>query len=386
MARKLIDTLSIIFSKKPVKELKHVTDSIDEYLNIAKEDISLLDLEYDIKTATGVWLDEWGAWFGVNRKHNEPDAEYRQRILLALARQTVTVPALQKCVSDYYNSLYGYLKYKPSDIEIHEPYVSLKKFSERGEFSGEHRYSDEEFWRYHTINIKVPESITDELRAIVQDTKAAGIKVHFTVVTSIGGDDEEIIKLYCPDNIYKNTIWYKTLSISHSVSDMVFSERGSLSGRRNIWFDRSIHDCIRADSNRYNPASRVLKLTDVEHYGDYTTFNQSLREADVHASSEDKIFHKVKTLKGLDIMIKDASDDIITRAYSTETTIGMELDILTSDGKPITADLIENTTRSVVDYTVDEVVETYEEGDEITTSEGDTLLSLFISDIDVDND
>jgi hypothetical protein len=178
---KLIYKLGSMFSKHPVGDLKHITDAIDNTLEMTSQDIAFLDLEYNIATSTGYCLDEWGSWFGVYRKIMESDASVRYRIMSKVVRPTTTIPALQLAVSGYYNEVLGSEIYQPSDIPILEPYTLLKTFSGKGGFSGRHRYPDDGLYRYNVIQITVPDNPTEELIRIINDTKACGIKVYYTV-------------------------------------------------------------------------------------------------------------------------------------------------------------------------------------------------------------
>lgn len=178
---KLIYKLGTIFSKHPLGDLKHITDSIDKVLETTSKDIAFLELEYNISTSTGYCLDEWGSWFGVYRQLQESDISVRKRILSKVVRPTTTIPALQQAVAGYYNDLHGSPLYNPSDISILEPYILLKTFSGRGGFSGSHMYPDDGLYRYNVIQITVPQTPTEELIRIVNDTKACGVKVYYTL-------------------------------------------------------------------------------------------------------------------------------------------------------------------------------------------------------------
>lgn len=180
----ILNKLASFFNRRDKGDLKLFTEVVDGKLKVAGDDISLLELEYNLRTATGEWLDEWGSWFGVYRGMDEDDDSYRYRILTSLARATGTIPAILASVLEYYEVTYGKDKYNKEDITILEPYTLLKKFSECGDFSGIHRYPDGTFYRHHTLEITIPESVTPELREMVEKTKAAGIKVYYNISQS----------------------------------------------------------------------------------------------------------------------------------------------------------------------------------------------------------
>lgn len=180
----ILNKLASFFNRRDKGDLKLFTQVVDDKLKVLGEDISLLELEYNLRTATGEWLDEWGSWFGVYRGMDEDDDSYRYRILTSLARATGTIPAILASVLEYYEVEHGKGKYTEEDIKILEPYTLLKKFSECGDFSGIHRYPDGTFYRHHTLEITIPESVTPELREMVEKTKAAGIKVYYNISQS----------------------------------------------------------------------------------------------------------------------------------------------------------------------------------------------------------
>lgn len=184
----IINKLASFFNRRDKGDLKLFTEVVDETLTTLGKDVVLLELEYNLRTATGEWLDEWGSWFGVYRGMDEDDDSYRYRILTSLARATGTIPAIMNSVLEYYDVEYGEGKYTKDDISILEPYTLLKKFSECGDFSGIHRFPDAEYYRHHVVEITVPESVTPELRQMVNKTKAGGIQIYYKVSQDGGGN------------------------------------------------------------------------------------------------------------------------------------------------------------------------------------------------------
>jgi hypothetical protein len=192
---------------------KAVIGTIMKVLEVPEKDTELLMLELCITTATGIWLEEWGSWFGVTRKLGESDSEYSTRILSSIQAPKSTLPALEKNISEYLSSKTG-KDYTPEDIHIFEPYTRLKTFSHRGGFSSDYHFPDGTYWRRNVIDITLPESLDDKLISLVNSIRAAGIKVAFTI-SSMGG----IVCHFADDSTY-TTEYEKTLLLEYPLIKM----------------------------------------------------------------------------------------------------------------------------------------------------------------------
>lgn len=163
------------------EENKAVLGVIDDVLNTAKIDIDLSKLELVINSSTGVWLDEWGSWFGVSRLEGESDSSYRSRIIAVIGSAKNTIPALIATVRSYIND-------PNSKIIIYEPYHDIKRFN-ISEFSGKDKFQSDDYYRSGIIDIRVPNySIDESLRKAISQVRSAGIKVYYTNLIELSND------------------------------------------------------------------------------------------------------------------------------------------------------------------------------------------------------
>lgn len=174
----IIKNLSKFFKRSSSGNLNDVIGAIDNALDIARVDIVELDIEYILATSSGVWLDEWGTWFGVQRIFNEIDRVYRARIQSVATKPKNTIPAIIASIRSYIGN-------SDDDITIYEPFTNMRKFN-ISSFSGPDKFPDATYYRPAVIDIRTTGYINDAMRAIVNEIKSAGVKVYFTFTGEIG--------------------------------------------------------------------------------------------------------------------------------------------------------------------------------------------------------
>ena len=160
-----------------------IIQSIYDCFVMAKDDIDVMRLEMCLSTATGYWLDTWGDYFSVYRKSGETDEHYSKRIIDTVIQPKSTIPAIKDSIVDHLNSTYQ-KNYTRQDISIKEPWKDIAKYSHKGELSNTARFFSGNYYSHATIDISVPEEITDELIDLVNSVKAAGVKVLWSVLNS----------------------------------------------------------------------------------------------------------------------------------------------------------------------------------------------------------
>lgn len=180
------DTLSRIFKRNPVGDLKHLTESVDNSIKTVSDDLNLLELELVIGSSTGEWLDEWGSWFGIPRLLNEEDSSYRNRILAVATKPKNTVPALIEAVRTYLGN-------PELNVQVYEPHNNIMKYSVSA-YSGLDKYQDNEYQRFAVVDIIVPTNTPGVMQNIVEPVKSAGVKAYFTRMDVIG--DGKPVKTY----------------------------------------------------------------------------------------------------------------------------------------------------------------------------------------------
>lgn len=249
---KIIDTLSRIFKRKPVGDLKHITDAIDNSLNGFALDLKILkEIEFNIGTATGEWLDEWGSWFGVPRADGEKDVDYANRILALISKPKITIPAIEDSVRVLIGD-------PNSPVEIFEPSTHVYKF-DRSTFSGAHKYQDGVYWRSAVIDILTDTDITETFKQTINDVKAGGVRVYYSknvTLSEIGVDIPSDLVLY-----EKET--YRELHLPrYNAQYPIFSSRSRRSGNQILFMDTlpGRHRDIRGKVSRPILASSQMTL------------------------------------------------------------------------------------------------------------------------------
>ena len=215
-----------------------VIQSIYDSFLMVDGDLDLMRLEMCLATATGKWLDYWGDFFTVQRKNGEKDRDYSNRIIQHVIRPKTTIPAIKDYIVDYLNEEYN-KEYTRKDISIREPWMELGKYSHRGVLSSDARMFSQDYWTHAVLDISIPEKLTQDLMDIVLSVKAAGVKIVWSFLNSY-----DIIKGYndSDDNWadYARHLELQTKRVTYSglmLSNTSFSR--TLSGRREIWFERT---------------------------------------------------------------------------------------------------------------------------------------------------
>lgn len=213
---------------------KAIIKSIYDAFVIVDSDLDLMRLEMCLSTATGKWLDYWGEFFTVYRKHNESDSKYSKRIIDSITKPKATVPAIKDYIVEYLNETNN-KNYNRSNVTIKEPWVELGKYSHKGTLSNSTRMFSQDYWTHAIIDISIPDKITAELLEIVKSVKAAGVKViwsflnSYPIVEGFNKSDEAFADYF--HHILQQTKreLYSGLVLSNT------SKNYTLSGRQELW-------------------------------------------------------------------------------------------------------------------------------------------------------
>lgn len=164
-----------------------LVDAIFKALVIGKDGLDDSKLEMALLTASGDWLNFWGATFGIYRIYGESDDDYRKRIIEEVIALKDTIPALKQATSHYLD-VYKNVKIDPTDINIFEPWTELLVLNTRGTLNGDARLMSEDYWRYAVIDISLPNSelITPDLIEYLSTKKAAGVRIKFSIAPIFG--------------------------------------------------------------------------------------------------------------------------------------------------------------------------------------------------------
>jgi len=182
-----IDKLPFWFNKQSEKELGASLIAIDRELKLTYEDIKALRDEFDLRTATSIWLDEHGSWYGVPRLPNELDNAYRDRIWREITKGRLTIPAILETV--------GKILGQGGSAYIREPYKYIFKYN-ISQLSEDHMIQDGIYYSHGVIDIVISGPIPDGLLDIIDDLRAGGVIVY---ISSTGELHEGPLKMYYPD-------------------------------------------------------------------------------------------------------------------------------------------------------------------------------------------
>ena len=172
----------------------------------------------NFRYALGNFLDLWGKIYGVVRRHGEDDDQYRDRIILEITTQRQTVESLVRIIDIFSPHL------TKEDITIFEPFRHLYAIEE-GFKLNENLIPDYQYWTWAIIDIQTPKPVNEESRMKVEQFKAFGVKVHYTISYA------HPQKLFIKRPISSREGTQEFISIHHCLQDYTISgETGLLNG------------------------------------------------------------------------------------------------------------------------------------------------------------
>lgn len=126
-------------------------------------------VQESLATATLSYLDYWGSWFGVPRKPNENDSDYRERmkayLLLGRGTKQSIIDAIRRFLQD-----------TNSFIDIYEPWKNIF-ILDKSKLDGEdHLLGD--YYRYGVIDVSLGIPLTDDILKVIDAFKPVGVKVY----------------------------------------------------------------------------------------------------------------------------------------------------------------------------------------------------------------
>lgn len=340
-------------------------------LSQVNDDLEILLLQLCITTATGEWLEAWGSWFGVTRKPNETDKELSERILAVVTTPKITIPALKKALKDYLNKKYD-ANYKEDEIIIFEPYNSILRFSSKsGLFScARFRYADSTYYRYGVIDIHSPREIDNNMREIIEKIKAAGIKVHYTVVDNLVygipvkmySENEPLFEQYLvwkENTVCRQTLGAKIFSgYSYTLKNLFSGFISKTSSKLDF-----ILTIPHFNLNWIFPNSPVLKLSDIDKKDKLTkevvkTQYQPHGEADIILDNRTEYARDdfgissycSNTLEYLSNTLQDINSEVLMHSECLQEYNNFNLDWFNADSPIVrVVDLNNNENLSIID-------------------------------------
>ncbi len=148
-----------------------VVTSIDDAFTQAEKDAMELIKDANLETATGEWLDEYGNIFGVFRKDNERDEDYRRRIVNWILTERGTVGSIKDAIEKWLDD-------PEAEVEIYEPFKNVF-FLNKSKLNG----PDHILGRYYTsavIDVRFTKHVPIEIIEEIRKFKAAGVTAKLT--------------------------------------------------------------------------------------------------------------------------------------------------------------------------------------------------------------
>ncbi|ASR79213.1 hypothetical protein ZAINNY_117 [Bacillus phage Zainny] len=210
-----------------------VVTSIEDAFTDAEKDAMGLITDANLETATGEWLDEYGDIFGVFRKDNEADEDYRRRIINWILTERGTIGSIKDAIEKWLDD-------PEADVEIYEPFKNVF-FLNKSKLNG----PDHLLGRYYTsavIDVRftkhVPVEIIDEIRKF----KAAGITAKLTRIPNRNRADysiQEAKLLRSRNYAMKSNIWLEMWRPAGIGMVPSSAEKTTLLQPRNIYANRT---------------------------------------------------------------------------------------------------------------------------------------------------
>ncbi|QLF85858.1 baseplate protein [Bacillus phage Tomato] len=206
-----------------------VVTSIEDAFTDAEKDAMSLITDANLETATGEWLDEYGDIFGVFRKDNEADEDYRRRIINWILTERGTIGSIKDAIEKWLDD-------PEADVEIYEPFKNVF-FLNKSKLNG----PDHLLGRYYTsavIDVRftkhVPVEIIDEIRKF----KAAGITAKLTRIPNRKRSDyviQEAKILRNRNYATKSNIWLEMWRPAGIGTIPTLADKTTLMKPRNIY-------------------------------------------------------------------------------------------------------------------------------------------------------
>lgn len=148
-----------------------ILQAIDGLLSEAEQTTLDAKAQSYLNKATGNYLDSWGEWFGVVRKDQEGDAEYRKRIIeyvdIPRGTNSALILAIRRYMSDGRPGAVG--------VEIYEPWKNIFTLN-RSKLNGVDGLMGA-YYRFAVIQINIGEPFDSDLEDYLNGFKPAGVRM-----------------------------------------------------------------------------------------------------------------------------------------------------------------------------------------------------------------
>ncbi len=146
-------------------------DTLNEEMNQVERDAIESKLQSSLKTATSEYLDKFGDWFGVYRKTDENDDDYRARIIKYLLLKRGTNNAIIEAIKDY-------LGKDDIDVSVYEPFTNIF-YTNKSHLNGEDHLMGY-YYTFAVINVSIGDYFPVEIIDVINEFKPAGVTLYVT--------------------------------------------------------------------------------------------------------------------------------------------------------------------------------------------------------------
>lgn len=146
-------------------------DTLNEEMNQVEKDAIESKLQSSLKTATSEYLDKFGDWFGVYRKTDENDDDYRARIIKYLLLKRGTNNAIIEAIKDY-------LGKDDIDVSVYEPFTNIF-YTNKSHLNGEDHLMGY-YYTFAVINVSIGDYFPVEIIDVINEFKPAGVTLYVT--------------------------------------------------------------------------------------------------------------------------------------------------------------------------------------------------------------
>lgn len=146
-------------------------DTLNEEMNQVERDAIESKLQSSLKTATSEYLDKFGDWFGVYRKTEENDDDYRARIIKYLLLKRGTNNAIIEAIKDY-------LGKDDIDVSVYEPFTNIF-YTNKSHLNGEDHLMGY-YYTFAVINVSIGDYFPVEIIDVINEFKPAGVTLYVT--------------------------------------------------------------------------------------------------------------------------------------------------------------------------------------------------------------
>lgn len=161
-----------------------VLSTLENIMSDTETDAIDSKLESHLNTATGIFLDEWGKWFGVPRTDGQDDDSYRSWIITYATLKRGTKKAIIDAIKMY-------LDMEDANISVYEPYKDALRLDE-GYLDGE-QYLSGDYYRWGIIDIIVDRPVPKSIFDIINDFKPAGVNFYVTIDASTNSNSPVLL-------------------------------------------------------------------------------------------------------------------------------------------------------------------------------------------------